>query len=106
MNDINSQNYIQEMERNSKIFEEKMNRLNSECYENNNYSTKKEYNTFMNNSKKSLNISPNNPFKLEKNKKIVRKYDKANKKLNLKLNKIKIDIEGKENNNKFIYNHN
>ena len=37
MNDINSQNYFQEMERNSKIFEEKMNRLNSECYENNNY---------------------------------------------------------------------
>ena len=87
MNEITNKNYIEEMERNSKIFEEKMNKLNSDNYEDDHaysnntkmisYNTYNAYNTYntLNNDrqyiKKNLNrnnlrkidFSKSNPFK-------------------------------------------
>jgi len=48
MNDVNYQNYTEEVERNSKIFEEKMNKLNSDYEDDNSHFNKKmiSYNTY------------------------------------------------------------
>lgn len=108
MNNETNLNYIEEMEKNSKIFEEKMNRLNSDNFEDDidNFNNKKliTYNTYnntytLNNDrqyiKKNLNRKNNNIKKIDLSKNNPFKYEKE--KNNFSLNK----NEEKENNNKY-----
>ena len=114
MNEITNKNYIEEMERNSKIFEEKMNKLNSDNYEDDHaysnntkmisYNTYNAYNTYntlnndrqyikknlnrkVNNNLKKIDFSKNNPFKDEKEQNYFSFNKNEEKENNYKYNK-------------------
>ena len=102
MNDTINKNYIEEMERNSKLFEEKMNKLNSEFNEDNDLLNldfnKKKFNTKKlpiknnmkqyNNSKTMTSLSSSNPFKYKKDENNNRKNKILKKRYDIDLNKI------------------
>ena len=97
MNDITNKNYIQEIEKNSKIFEEKMSKLNSDYIEDK-YPPKKEF---------KKNKTDFNPFKSQKLKENQYKQIKNNKKIiNTNLNTINYESKEKEDENNFYYKYN
>ena len=113
MNKKENQNFIEEIEKNSKIFVEKINKLNSgydsensfEKKESKKYKFTKKNNLYQQKYFDTVNNYENSPFKNEKIEYERKKFKKINKKYELNLNTIdNISDRNKNNNKNIIYN--
>ena len=113
MNKKENQNFIEEIEKNSKIFAEKINKLNSgydsensfEKKESKKYKFTKKNNLYQQKYFDTVNNYENSPFQNEKIEYERKKIKKINKKYELNLNTIdNISDRNKNNNKNIIYN--
>ena len=113
MNKKENQNFLEEIEKNSKIFAEKINKLNSgydsensfEKKESKKYKFTKKNNLYQQKYFDTVNNYENSPFKNEKIEYERKKIKKINKKYELNLNTIdNISDRNKNNNKNIIYN--
>ena len=113
MNKKENQNFLEEIEKNSKIFAEKINKLNSgydsensfEKKESKKYKFTKKNNLYQQKYFDTVNNYENSPFQNEKIEYERKKIKKINKKYELNLNTIdNISDRNKNNNKNIIYN--